>query len=316
MNELAQAQPQPDLRLAILTYGNPSYGEQAGYVRIDMPFTRDLDAVMQTLFSFGTNGDDDYLARAVHTSVNNLSWSSDPQAMKILFVAGNEAANQDPQISVIQATQASTHKGIVVNTIYCGSEGDEIITGRQNVATLTNGLFASIDQNVAAVANIATPMDGELASLNQALNETYIAYGDDGSRYRENQLEQDKNAADMSMPSVASRTVAKAGGLYRNEDRDLVDALGSGVSVEDVETEELPARMQAMRTEERKQYVEEMAAKRETISSEIQQLGEQRQAFIVAERAKLAQNDETGLDEAIIDGIRELARKKGFVFDE
>jgi hypothetical protein len=315
VNEIAQAQPQPDLRLAILTYGNPSYGEQSGYVAIDMPFTRDLDAVMQTLFSFGTDGGDEYVARAVHTSVNQLSWSSGTDALKILFVAGNEAADQDPNISVLAATQAAASKGIVVNTIYCGSEGDDIVAGWRNVATLTNGLFASIDQNAAAVANIATPMDAQIAKLNQELNETYIAYGQDGGRYKQNQLAQDQNAADMSLPSVASRTVAKAGKLYRNQDWDLVDAFESGIAVEEMDTEDLPEKLQSLDVEERKEYVEALARKREDISSEIEALGASRQVYIAEERAKLAENEEEGLDEAILKGIRDLAREKGFEFD-
>ena len=52
--ELGRAQPQPELRLAILSFGRPSYGEQTGYVSIDLPFTSDLDAVNETLFAFGT----------------------------------------------------------------------------------------------------------------------------------------------------------------------------------------------------------------------------------------------------------------------
>jgi hypothetical protein len=74
VNEIAQAQPAPDLRLAIVTYGNPSYGAQTGFVRIDQAFTRDLDSVMKTLFSFGTNGGDEFVARAVHSSVHELDW--------------------------------------------------------------------------------------------------------------------------------------------------------------------------------------------------------------------------------------------------
>ena len=124
-----------------------------------MPFTRDLDAVMETLFGFGADGGDEYVARAIHTSVARLDWSQSPDALKILFVAGNEGAEQDPVISISRATQAAISRGIVVNTLYCGSEGDNIVAGWQNVANLTNGLFASIDQNASAVANIATPMD-------------------------------------------------------------------------------------------------------------------------------------------------------------
>jgi len=315
VNEMAQAQPRPDLRIAILTYGNPAYGEQSGYVRIDTPFTRDLDAVMQTLFSFGTDGGDEYVARAVHTSVHELAWSSDPAAMKILFVAGNEAADQDPEISVIAATHAAAQKGVVVNTIYCGAEGDQIVAGWQNVATLTNGMFASIDQNAAAVANVATPMDAELARLNQALNETYVAYGSDGGRAKENQLAQDQNASQMSLPSAASRAVAKAGALYRNEDWDLVDAQQAGVAVEELAPESLPEPMRAMDAGERKQFVADLAAKREAISAEIEDLGRQRQDYIAAERAKQQADGESGLDDAIRAGLHDLARKKGFTFD-
>ena len=79
---------------------------------------------MKTLFGFGTNGGDEFVARAVHTSVNELDWTTGADGLKLLFVAGNEAANQDPDISVLQATQAAISRGIVVNTIYCGNEGD------------------------------------------------------------------------------------------------------------------------------------------------------------------------------------------------
>lgn len=315
VNELARAQPKPDLRIAILTYGNPAYGAQSGYVNIDRPFTRDLDAVMQTLFSFGTNGGDEYVARAVTTSVHHLDWSGRPDAMKILFVAGNEAANQDPAVSVFQATQAAASKGIVVNTIYCGSEGDEIVAGWRNVATMTNGLFASIDQNAAAVANIATPMDEELARLNEALNQTYVAYGQEGDRYKMNQAAQDSNAASMSLPSVASRTVAKAGDLYKNEDWDLVDALEAGREIEELEAEDLPEPMQTMDAEERKAYVEELAGQRAQITAEIDGLAKKRMAYIAVERDRLAHTGNEGFDAALIEGLKDIARKRGFEFE-
>lgn len=316
VNEVAQAQPAPDLRLAVITYGNPAYGADSGYVRIDQPFTRDLDAVMKTLFSFGTNGGDEFVARAVDTSVRSLSWSRRGDALKILFVAGNESAEQDPLITVQAATELAANHGIVVNTIYCGTDGGEITAGWQRVATLTNGLYASIDQNAAALANIATPMDQKIAELNQQLNETYVAYGEQGALYKANQREQDSNAAAMSLPSAASRAVAKAGKLYRNESWDLVDAVAAGKPVADLATEDLPEEMQSLSEEERQAYVSELAGKRDAISREIEALGQERQAYIAVERRKLEQSGADGLDEAILNALRDLARKKGFKFDE
>jgi hypothetical protein len=88
-NELARARPVPALRVAILSYGNPAYGEQAGYVRVDLPFTGDLDAVNATLFAFRTDGGDEYVARAIQTSLDTLQWSPKRDALRIVFVAGN-----------------------------------------------------------------------------------------------------------------------------------------------------------------------------------------------------------------------------------
>ncbi len=314
INELAQANPQPDLRLAILTYGNPAYGEQSGYVRIDMPFTRDLDAINRTLFSFGTSGGDEYVSRVVHRSVTDLAWTRDPDALKILFVAGNEEANQDPIIPVELATQLATNNGIVINTIYCGNESDNIVAGWREFAAMTNGLFASIDQDAAAVANIATPMDEELLKLNQELNSTYVAYGKDGDERKANQIEQDANAVAMSTPSVASRTVAKAGRLYQNASWDILDALESGVQLEDIDVADLPEPMKSLDEEQRREYVAGLAAKRDVVSTEIEALGKKRQLYIADERARLAADDAAGLDEAILNGVRELAQRKGFEF--
>ena len=315
VNELAQANPQPDLRMAILTYGDPSYGEESGYVQIDMAFTRDLDAINQTLFGFTTNGGEEYVSRVVHRAVTDLAWTQNPDALKILFVAGNEEANQDPQISVDIAVQLATNSGIVVNTIYCGDENDNIVAGWREFSSMTNGLFASINQGAAAVANITTPMDNELAQLNVELNSTYVAFGKDGGESKANQIAQDENAAVISMPSVVSRTVAKAGGLYKNSKWDLLDALDSGVELEEMDVADLPAPMKALNEEARKEYVGELAARRESVTDRITDLGKKRQVFIAEERARMATDEDEGLDEAILKGVRELAERKGFEFE-
>jgi hypothetical protein len=301
--------------MAILTYGNPSYGAQTGYVRIDMPFTRDLDAINRTLFSFGTNGGDEYVARVIHRSLTDLDWSDDADALKILFVAGNEEADQDPEMSVGFVSKVAANNGIAVNTLYCGGENDAIVAGWREFSTLTNGLFASINQDAAAVANVATPMDEQLAELNKELNETYVAYGKDGEQHKANQVEQDRNTAKMSAPSIASRTLTKIGELYDNAKWDLVDAFESGAPVAEMEPEDLPEPMQTMNVEERQEYVQELADKRQAVSARIQEIGQRRDDYIDAERARLAGDADAGLDAAIVNGVRELAEKKGFEFE-
>ncbi len=315
VNELGRAQPHPELRIAILSFGNPNYGNKTGFVRIDLPFTSDLDAVNKALFELSTNGGDEYVARVVDTALKDLNWSSAPGALRVLFVAGNEAANQDPQIPLLLAANAAAGMGITVNTIYCGNETDGDAAGWRQAAAATNGLFASINQDTGAVANISTPMDDELAELNKQLNDTYVAYGANGASARANQVEQDSVVAEMSAPAMASRAATKAGALYRNDSWDLVDAVKSGKSLADVADEELPDEMLAMAAEERAGYVEEKTKKREEIQERIQSLAEQRRDYIQTERDKLAESDGKGLDEVMQTGLRSLAEEKGFAFD-
>ncbi|HZF29269.1 MAG TPA: VWA domain-containing protein [Gammaproteobacteria bacterium] len=310
-NELAQARPTPKLRVAILSYGRPSYGEQSGYVRVDLPFTADLDAVNATLFAFETDGGDEYVSRAIQTSLDKLQWSQSADAMKIVFVAGNESAEQDPRLTLAQATGAAAHRRIVVNALYCGADGDADAAGWRRVARSTNGFYASIDQNAAAVANVATPFDAKLAALNDELNATFVAFGSEGKRGRANQLEQDRNAAAMSPATTASRTVAKAGALYRT-DWDLVDAVQSGKLVAEIAPADLPAEMQALEPAERAAYIREKAERRVELERQIGELAGERSRYIAAESEKAG--PARGLDTAILEGIREVAAAEGFSF--
>lgn len=313
VNEFGQASPRPRLRIAIISYGDPNYGEQAGFVRINQPFTTDLDAVNETLFSFGTNGGDEYVARVIGTATTQLAWSPAEDAVHMLFVAGNEEADQDPLYNNNAVLAKAMEAGIAVNTLYCGNQEDSIASGWASVAQTGGGFYASIDQNASVIANIAAPQDDELARLNAELNQTYVPYGAQGRAKRANQLAQDRNASSMSAPAAASRTVAKASSLYDAGEWDLVDAISGGLSMEEVETEALPEELAAMEPEAREAFVQEQAVKREQLREEINVLAEQRQAFIETERVKLGQSE--GLDQALVSGIRQVASEQGLTFD-
>jgi Mg-chelatase subunit ChlD len=313
-NELAQARPTPQLRVAVLSYGRPSYGERTGFVRIDLPFTADLDTVNAALFAFQTDGGDEYVSRAIQTSLDGLQWSQDATALKIMFVAGNESAEQDPRLTIERATAEAARRGIVVNAIYCGNDGDGDAEGWRKIAAGTNGSYASIDQNAAAVANVATPFDAQLAALNDELNATYIAFGSRGERGQENLVAQDRNAAALSTAAAASRTVAKAGVLYRS-DWDLVDVVGSGKTLAEIPVDELPVQLQALEPAEREAHVRRQAERRGDLQRQVADLAAKRSRFM-AEQSRAIPNAAQGFDAAILEGIRRVAATKGFSFGE
>src|SRR5262245_15588407 len=103
VNLLATAKPQPVLRVGLITYGNDSYSPAVGWVKKDSDLTTDLDSIYAKLFALRTNGGTEYVARAVHDATFDMEWTKDQRALKMIFVAGNEPATQDPQLPVAQA---------------------------------------------------------------------------------------------------------------------------------------------------------------------------------------------------------------------
>lgn len=314
VSELADADPMPDLRVAILTYGNDGHARNQGWVSLDIPFTRDLDAVNETLFSFRTNGGQEYVSRVIDRSLSALEWSSDQDGLRIIMVAGNEPATQDPLISLRVVSKSAVEKGVVVNPIFCGTGNSHEIPGWRQLATLTNGIFSTIDQNQAARPVPQTPLDKELISLNDELNKTYVAYGVEGQAYKANQIKQDSNAVSMSRQALAARALAKSKQLYRNEMWDLVDAYEGGKQVTALPEEELPEEMRKMSQSEREQYVKSLVEKRTDIQEKIRKLEKERRLYI--EKITKEQNSEQGLDQALLKAIRTQATKKGFSFPE
>ncbi len=100
VNDLAKAEPTPRLRVALLSYGNDGHKSENGWVKVDTPFTEDLDTVSQKLFALTTGGGTELVGRVVQTSLQELDWHSSAGALRMIFVAGNESADQDEQVAV------------------------------------------------------------------------------------------------------------------------------------------------------------------------------------------------------------------------
>lgn len=313
VNDLALAEPLPDLRVALLTYGNDGYSPEDGWVRLDVPFTRDLDVVSERLFALSTNGGTELVGRVVGVAHGMLDWVDRADALKLIVVAGNESADQDQQVPYAEAAGAAIAAGVQVNAIYCGNPDDGDAESWRHVAALADGRFASIEADGGTVA-IATPYDTRLAELSGLLNETYLPFGDEGQWGLSNQARQDSNAVGLSSSAVAARAVSKAGKLY-NCSWDLVDALANEqVVLAEVEEEALPEALAGLSLEEREAHVEELASKRQELQEQIQTVGAERASWLAAERARLAVDSSRALDDVLCSAVRAQAEAKGFVF--
>ncbi len=303
----------PELRVALYEYGKSSLPASEGYLRMVVPLTMDLDKISEELFALKIGGSREYCGWVIKEATEELQWSTAPEDLKVIFIAGNEPFTQG-KVKYQDACKAAIGKGIIVNTIHCGSSNDGINGKWKDGAMLADGQFLNIDQNKTAV-HITAPQDAEIAELGVKLNSTYIAYGRLGREASRRQSRQDSNASSSSKLAATQRAVTKSSFNYRNDSWDLVDGLmNETVKLEDVKKEDLPKEMQDMSAEEQKAYVQQKTKERAQIQQKIQKLNEARKKYIAEEMKKQAKDGKT-LGSAAIKAIREQAEKKNFKFE-
>lgn len=313
VNALAKAKKggaAPDLRVALYEYGQTPVGERAGYIRRVLSLSDDLDAISAALFALRTNGGDEYCGQAISTAVRDLEWSAGDH-FRAIFIAGNEPFTQGNTFYA-EACAAAQAKGIVVNTIHCGPEAQAQEGKWRDGARLGGGQCINIEQD-AASAEVETPFDERLRGLSERLNGTYIGYGDKGREREESQKVQDAAAATAAPSAAAERSVAKAGGQYRNASWDVVDAVQEGkLDLANAKDEDLPEAMRKMSPEERKAFVEKKAAERKEIQAEIGKAAAEREGFLALARKKNATEGASTFDTAVKKILEKQLEARGF----
>ena len=301
------------LELALYEYGKSTLSAEGGYIRQIVPFTTDLDKVSEVLFALKTNGGDEYAGMVIQKATRNLEWSKSAGDLKVIYIAGNEPFTQGP-VTPQSAVADAKERGIVVNTIHCGTQQEGVNTGWASAAQLAGGQALNIDQN-RAVAHIAAPQDAEIAQLGRELNKTYLGYGRKAAEAKQRQADQDSNAG-ASMGSATTRAVSKASRLYDNSGWDLVDGTKKGaVKVEAMKDEDLPTELQGKSAEERKAIVDAKAKEREQIQARIMKLQSERQKFVAEKEKAAAAPAAATLDKAIIESASKQAAAAGMALE-
>jgi hypothetical protein len=306
----------PFVEVALYEYGNSGLSVANQYIRMVEPMGRDLDELSRELFSLKTNGGEEYCGAVIQRALSDLNWDLSRQTYKAIFIAGNEPFTQG-SVDARQACKDALAKGIVVNTIHCGSREEGMQGSWHDGAAIAEGKFLVIDQD-RKIASIPAPQDKAISDLGIELNKTYIGYGSNREVARLKQAAADIDAAsETAAAAPVERAISKASKNYDNRGWDLVDAVREKtVDLSKVPAEELPENMRGMKPEERTAFVEEATRQRAAIQKKIADLSAAREGFIAKERAKQSDAGEKTLDEAMVETTREQASKVGYVFDK
>jgi hypothetical protein len=296
------------LQVALYEYGNSRLSPQSGWVRRVLPFTADLDRVSEALYALDTEGGDEYCGTVIQAALDQLQWGSRPGDLRAIFIAGNEPFTQGP-VGFRTAVRRAAARGIVVNTIHCGSKEDGEATGWREGAVLADGVYAVIDQGRALV-HIDAPQDAELARLGVELNRTYVPYGAEGKAGQDRQAVQDRNASSWQ-GSAVNRAVSKANSNYNNSSWDLIDAFKEKkVDLSRLRADQLPQELRGLSAAGLEQALRDKANERRRIQDEINRLDLERQQHVARVRREKAAPTDT-LDAVMTAALRSEAACQG-----
>jgi hypothetical protein len=314
VNELAKVKPTPTLRVGLYSYGNPRYAKELGWVRKEIDLTTDLDDVYKKLNALTIYGGDEFVARVCRFALTEQKWSEQKDALRLIFVCGNEPVDQDKEVNLADVAKLAKEKGVIINTIYCnwGNAQPGEAPGWAAFAKDAGGKSAVIEPDK-RVVQIQTPYDKELSELNTKLNATFIAYGRGGEEKKANQAEQDRNAAGAGAPALAGRVATKGGALYRNGAWCIVSKLieDPNFDVTKVPEADLPDELRKLKPDKRVAYVKKKVEERQKIQKEIGDVSTKRAKYMADELKKNASAAEKELDTALRRMIRAQGEEKG-----
>ncbi len=311
LNELARTEKndqETELEIALYEYGNSDSFDKGFQIKQLSKFTSDMDLISEKLFSLTTNGGQEYCGAVIQKSLDDLVWNNN-EGLKMIYIAGNEPFTQGP-VDYKGVCKEAKSRGIVVNTIFCGSKNAGIKGNWKNGAVAGGGDFISIDHNE-ATAYISTPYDDKIDKLNIKLNKTYIPYGNKGREKKKNQELQDVNAKIYSISNSADRISFKSSKKYKADDWDLVDAYKKDKSI--LKNANIKSdKYNSMTIEELESNILQITQQRESIQSEIKALDKKRREYKIEETKKNEGNKEKSLQQSIIQSVKKQAEKKGF----
>jgi Mg-chelatase subunit ChlD len=319
VNEVMQTESRPSVRIGLVAYRDR--GDQ--YVTQVLPLTNDLDQVYSVLMGYQAGGGGDTpedVRKALVDGVTRAGWSArSDNVAQILFLVGDAPPHEDYRDVPDTRSTAfdAAKKGMVVNTIQCGSlPGTKEVW--ETIAQSGNGQYFAIAQD-GGVQTVATPYDEQLGQLATKLGSTYVAYGggegEEGRKYRESlgvgvARQEVSVATSAPMAAKADRALNKAvnSSAYIG---DLLQSIENGsVQIEKLKEADLPDDLRKMPSDQRKKEIEKRLAQRRELRAQIVALSKQRAEFIEAERKKSGMKD-GGFDAAVSSALKDQLKRKG-----
>lgn len=287
-NEISRLTPSPDYRFGLVCMGRPSFLKENNYVKIISPLTDDIDPGAYEFFQIRdvTAPGRFYMGDALETTLNNMEWSEDPDALKVIFVCGNGGISSGPGYGT--AVKLAKEKGIILHSLYFESYVKVSEQAEWNdMAEATGGKMFRIGLKEPNMEFPKLYDPQMLVEASQMINSTYVYYNKHGLERYEMQANLDEEAELLGEDQIEARTFFKANHLYQNKhyEWDLVDLHNTGKGFAGgASRKTIDESLQNMTDDELMMYVKEKSYERKEYISIIKLLSTQREEYMKKKR--------------------------------
>jgi hypothetical protein len=287
-NAIVGRSPAPEVKIGLVSYRDR--GDE--YVTRLTDLTADIDAVFATLQSFRADGGGDEpesVNQALREAVTRMSWSKDPDVMKVIFLVGDCPPHMDYRgdVTYRDTCREAVKRLIVINTVQCGDVPQTTPVWRE-IARLSEGSYAALAQD-GNMQTVATPWDDEIAEVSAAIGRTLVAYGKLEVQAEVREKAAKAEAAPAAVAADRAEFNLATGGRAVQGAGDLVTDLAAGVvDLAKLAKDDLPPELQGKSLAEQRAYVQARQAERDALNARLAALSRQRIAFIDAEMRRSA----------------------------
>ncbi len=310
-SRMASGKPTPRIRVGLVAFRD--VGDS--YVTRRFDLTEDLDAMYSNLRSLRAAGGGDtpeHVGRGLGEAVKLMPWTDDQRAAKLIFLVGDAPAQRyQDGWDVKDWTKKAISKGIVVNTIRCGTD-DSTAKEFAELAKLADGTFVSLEQSGGMVAT-ATPFDAELAKMNDTLA-TKTLVGGSAPAQAEGRAKLGELRA--LAPSVAADRLsynAKAaprGASFAGELNGAVDLTATPEKLATLKEADLPPEVRAIEKGKREAWVRAQAEEKKALEQRVTEVSKQRDAWLSKNAKKTI-----SFDDEVMGAVKEQAAPAGVAYE-
>ena len=319
-NEISRLSPTPKYRIGIVCMGRPSFKKKNNYIKVLSDLTDDVDGAAYPFFQIKdvTAPGNYFLGQALDVAVNDISWSKDPNGVKMMFLVGNGMPSAGPGYK--KPIQDAKEAGITIHALYFLTYSNQKEQSQwKTIADHTGGKYYAIGLKESSIVLEKPYGITLLREANHVFNTTYMFYGREGLNRHEMQAHLDEEAELQGENQVGARALFKTTQLYQEKNHmwDLVDLQATGLGNLTKENRKyMDEAYLDLSERDFLQIVTEKGYDRKEYISIIKMLSTQREEFLREKREKM-QNYQFGKTffGVVNQTITETAERYGYTLD-